>query len=150
MQADIARFVARVHNGEILGCNGRPFQNALVVGIGGSSLGPVFVSEALRTAADKMRLFFIDNTDPDGMDMVLQQLEPQLAQTMVIVISKSGGTVETQNGLVEVKAFFAERGLRYCARRGQMAGQLPDVGLGGRPHLGAFRGGASAVGLAGH
>lgn len=133
VQADIARFVARVHNGEILGCNGQPFQNALVVGIGGSSLGPVFVSEALRTAADKMRLFFIDNTDPDGMDMVLQQLEPQLAQTMVIVISKSGGTVETQNGLVEVKAFFAERGLNFHAnavritQRGSAFDTAPDA-----------------------
>lgn len=115
VQADITQFVARVHKGEILACNGQPFKNALVVGIGGSSLGPVFVSEALRSAEDKMRLYFIDNTDPDGMDMVLQQLEPQLAQTMVIVISKSGGTVETQNGLVEVKACFAEHRLNFHA-----------------------------------
>ncbi len=115
VQAAIWQFAEQVHAGQILGCTGQPFRNVLVVGIGGSSLGPVFVSEALQSPADRLRLFFIDNTDPDGMDMVLGRLEPELAQTMVIVISKSGGTVETQNGLVEVRHFFEQRGLNFFA-----------------------------------
>ena len=115
VQAAIWQFAEQVHAGQIVGCKGQPFRNVLVVGIGGSSLGPVFVSEALQSPADRLRLFFIDNTDPDGMDMVLGRLEPELAQTMVIVISKSGGTVETQNGLVEVRHFFEQRGLNFFA-----------------------------------
>lgn len=115
VQRDILRFVQRVHSGEIVGCNGKPFKNALVVGIGGSSLGPVFVSEALASNADKIKLYFIDNTDPDGMDSVLHKVQRTLGQTMVIVISKSGGTVETQNGLVEVKNFFTAKGLDFYA-----------------------------------
>ena len=86
-QAAIWQFAEQVHAGQIVGCKGQPFRNVLVVGIGGSSLGPVFVSEALQSPADRLRLFFIDNTDPDGMDMVLGRLEPELAQKMVIVIS---------------------------------------------------------------
>lgn len=113
VQAAIWQFAEQVHSGQILGCTGQPFRNVLVVGIGGSSLGPVFVSEALQSPADRLRLFFIDNTDPDGMDMVLGRLEPELAQTMVIVISKSGGTVETQNGLIEVRHFFEKHQLNF-------------------------------------
>ena len=73
-----------------------PFKNLLVIGIGGSALGPQFVATALgQPATDKMSVFFFDNTDPDGMDKVLAQLRGKLAQTLAIVISKSGGTKES-------------------------------------------------------
>lgn len=112
-RARIADFVRRIHTGEICGCTGLPFVQAVVIGIGGSSLGPRFVAEALKGPADKLPMYFIDNTDPDGMDAVFAQILPQLAQTLVIVISKSGGTVETQNALVEIECLFAERGLNF-------------------------------------
>lgn len=112
---DIRDFAAAVHGGRITGADGRAFRNVLVIGIGGSSLGPVFVSHALKSAGDKMRLYFIDNTDPDGMDSVLHELAAELAQTLVVVISKSGGTVETQNGLVETREFFAAHGVDFYA-----------------------------------
>ncbi len=112
---DIRDFVAAVHGGEITGADGGIFRNVLVIGIGGSSLGPVFVSHALKSDGDKMRLYFIDNTDPDGMDSVLNELANELAQTMVVVISKSGGTVETQNGLIETREFFAAHGVDFHA-----------------------------------
>lgn len=113
--AAIVDFVRRVHSGEIVGVGGKPFCNALVIGVGGSSLGTRFVARALTTPEDKLRLYFIDNTDPDGIDIVLGEIEPDLAETMVIVISKSGGTVETQNGLVEVQSFFAAHNLDFYA-----------------------------------
>lgn len=113
--AAIIEFVRRVHSGEIVGVSGKPFRRALVIGVGGSSLGTRFVAEALKTPADRLELYFIDNTDPDGIDTVLAEIEPDLAETMVIVISKSGGTVETQNGLVEVQAYFAAHKLDFYA-----------------------------------
>jgi glucose-6-phosphate isomerase len=60
-----------------------------------------------------MRPFFIDNTDPDGIDRVLAQLEARggLPRTLTIVISKSGGTKETRNGMVEVQAAYRAAGL---------------------------------------
>lgn len=114
-QARIADFVRRVHAGKITGCTGQRFVQTVVIGIGGSSLGSQFVAQALKTPAGKMPLYFIDNTDPDGMDAVFARILPQLAQTLVIVISKSGGTVETQNALVEIERLFAERGLKLLA-----------------------------------
>lgn len=113
--ADVLDFAAAVRRGDITGAGGRAFRNALVIGIGGSSLGPVFVSRALPQAADGLRLYFIDNTDPDGMDAVLGSLADELAETMVIVISKSGGTIETQNGLIETREFFAARQVDFYA-----------------------------------
>lgn len=131
--AQIADFVRRVHSGELTGAAGRPFKNALVIGIGGSSLGPKFVAEALKSPADKLRLYFIDNTDPDGMDAVFTGIAAELAETLVIVISKSGGTVETQNGLKETQAYFAARGVDFYAnavritQRGSGFDTAPDA-----------------------
>ncbi|KAJ0024279.1 hypothetical protein Pint_08445 [Pistacia integerrima] len=57
---------------------------------------------------------FIDNTDPAGIDHQIAQLGPELASTLVIVISKSGGTPETRNGLLEVQKAFREAGLEFA------------------------------------
>ncbi|KAG6531399.1 hypothetical protein ZIOFF_005205 [Zingiber officinale] len=56
---------------------------------------------------------FIDNTDPAGIDHQIAQLGPELSSTLVIVISKSGGTPETRNGLLEVQKAFREAGLDF-------------------------------------
>jgi glucose-6-phosphate isomerase len=103
---DIAAFAAQVHGAGLI-------KHVLVVGIGGSALGPQFVSDALGTDADPIRLHFLDNTDPDGMDRVLGALAPELAKTLTVVISKSGGTKETRNGMVEAKAAYERAGLRF-------------------------------------
>ena len=90
-------FTAKVHSGEVRSGTGKKFRNVLVAGIGGSSLGPVFVSEALATPADKMTLRFLDNTDPRGIEDTLLAIEPELEETLTIVISKSGGPIESRN-----------------------------------------------------
>src|SRR6187402_1742683 len=113
----IRDFTAKVHKGEITAPGGAKFKEVLVVGIGGSALGPQFVSHALgriKGGRDKMGIFFFDNTDPDGMDYVLKQLGSRLKQTLVIVISKSGGTVETRNGMLEAAAAFKAAGLDHA------------------------------------
>ena len=69
--AKIKDFAAKVHAGKIRGTGG-PFKNYLLIGIGGSALGPQFVAHALGDPrTDKLKPFFFDNTDPDGMDRVL-------------------------------------------------------------------------------
>ncbi len=112
--ARIEDFSDRVHAGAITAPGGKKFTRLLVVGIGGSALGPQFVNHALGCPQnDKMSVAFFDNTDPDGMDYVLASLAGHLAQTLVIVISKSGGTVETRNGQLEAAAAFKAAGLDY-------------------------------------
>lgn len=112
--AKVKDFAGRVHRGELRAASGKAFQNAMVVGIGGSSLGPVFVDQALASPQDKLKLYFIDNTDPDGMDRVFNKLRPVLDETLVIVISKSGGTIETRNGMEEARAFYTANGLDFA------------------------------------
>ncbi len=112
----IKEFVASVHAGRIAPPTGGKFKELLVVGIGGSALGPQLVSHALgrlNGRRDKMRVSFFDNTDPDGMDYVLAELGTRLKQTLVVVVSKSGGTVETRNGMLEAAAAFTAAGLAY-------------------------------------
>jgi glucose-6-phosphate isomerase len=112
--AQIKDFTAQVHAGTIAGPKGK-FQNLLVIGIGGSALGPQLVSHALgQPRKDEMSVFYFDNTDPDGIDYVLAQLKTQLAKTLVVVISKSGGTVETRNGMLEAIAAFKAAGLDHA------------------------------------
>ncbi|KAL5145213.1 Glucose-6-phosphate isomerase 1, chloroplastic [Glycine soja] len=81
------------------------------MGIGGSALGPHFVAEALAPDNPPLKIRFVDNTDPAGVDHQIAQLGLELASTLVIVISKSGGTPETRNGLLEVQKAFREAGL---------------------------------------
>jgi glucose-6-phosphate isomerase len=109
----IKEFAGKIHSGAIAGPKGK-FTQLLVVGIGGSALGPQFVHQALgQPGADKMSVAFLDNTDPDGIDYVLAGLAGKLPQTLVVVISKSGGTVETRNGQVETAAAFQAAGLDF-------------------------------------
>ena len=112
----LKEFATRIHKGEITAPGGVKFKEVLVVGIGGSALGPQFVAHALGRPGgrrDKMGIHFFDNTDPDGMDYALAGLGSKLKQTLVIVISKSGGTVETRNGMLEAAAAFKAAGLDY-------------------------------------
>ena len=112
--SSIKEFAAKVHSGAIAGPKGT-FTQLLVVGIGGSALGPQFVSHALgMPGRDRMKVHFFDNTDPDGMDLVLAQIGDSLAQTLVVVISKSGGTLETRNGQLEAAAAFKAAGLAFA------------------------------------
>ncbi|MEY4941816.1 MAG: hypothetical protein RIQ93_3551, partial [Verrucomicrobiota bacterium] len=112
--AAIKEFAARVHSGAVAGPKGK-FKHLLVIGIGGSALGPQFVSHALgQPRKDKLAVSFFDNTDPDGIDYVLGGLRGQLARTLVVVISKSGGTAETRNGMLEAIAAFQAAGLNYA------------------------------------
>lgn len=112
--AKIADFTAKVHSGEIVSGTGKKFKNVIVAGIGGSSLGPVFVDKALATPEDKMKLYFLDNTDPDGMDKVFRAVKPEIEETLTVVISKSGGTIETRNCQEEAKAFYRANGLDFA------------------------------------
>ncbi len=105
--AAVKRFAAAIHS------EGR-YTDVLSIGIGGSALGPMFVSDALgHPKTDKMRISFFDNTDPDGIERVLASLDGRLDKTLALVISKSGGTPETYNGMKLAEAAYARQGLKF-------------------------------------
>jgi glucose-6-phosphate isomerase len=86
----------------------------VLIGIGGSALGPQFVANSLgHPLADKLHPHFLDNTDPHGMRRVLTSIGAELGQTLCLVISKSGGTKETKNGMLAAKAAYEEFGLDF-------------------------------------
>lgn len=119
----IESFAAGVHAGSPAGGGGK-FQHVLVIGIGGSALGPQFVSQALaHPRVDRARLYFFDNTDPDGMDQVLASLEGKLDRTLAIVISKSGSTPETRNGMVEARHAWESAGLDFSRHAVAITGE---------------------------
>lgn len=115
---DVKQFAAEVH------AAGR-FKSLLLIGIGGSALGPQFVAHALGAPTrDPLSLHVFDNTDPDGMDRVLARLGEDLNRTLCIVISKSGGTKETRNGMLEAEAAYKAQDLNF----GQHAVAITETG----------------------
>ena len=108
--ADLKSFAAAIHSASIVAPCGKPYSSCLVIGIGGSALGPELLADALPNQGLKMA--FLDNTDPDGMIKVLNTL--CLEETLVVVISKSGGTPETRNGMVCAQAYFADKGVAFA------------------------------------
>lgn len=125
--ADIRAFAASVHSGEVRAANGQLLVNILVVGIGGSALGPQLVADALGGAGDRMATYFLDNTDPDGFDRMFDRLGDRLAQTLVLVTSKSGGTKETRNGMLEVQARFKTLGIPFARQFVAVTGNDSDL-----------------------
>lgn len=88
-----------------------PFSSLLLIGIGGSALGPQLVIDALGSAGGEAH--FLDNTDPVGAARVLGGLK--LSETGVLVISKSGGTKETRNSMLLAQAAYQAAGLDFAA-----------------------------------
>jgi glucose-6-phosphate isomerase len=111
---EILAFAAAIHSGAITAGNGAKFTDLLSIGIGGSALGPEFVADALWTPENPVRLHFFDNTDPDGFEKVFDQIGANLATTLVVVISKSGGTKESRNGMLAAQAAFTKAGIPFA------------------------------------
>ncbi len=112
----IKEFSAAIHDGTISPSDNARFDQVLSIGIGGSALGPQLISHALQSPDDPMRLHFLDNTDPDGFELVFSQLRPHLQRTLIIVISKSGGTPETLNGMLATQKLFQAEGVEFSSR----------------------------------
>ena len=125
--AEIKAFAAAVHGGEIKAADGQPFRHVLVVGIGGSALGPQLVADSLSTSDDKLTPYFLDNTDPDGFDRVFSRLGESLKQTLVVVTSKSGGTKETRNGMLEAQNRCKALGIDFARQFVAVTGKDSDL-----------------------
>jgi Glucose-6-phosphate isomerase len=83
---------------------GGRFRDVLWIGIGGSGLGPLLMVRALSSVDGGLPFHFIDNVDPEGISHTLEQLGERLRHTLVVVVSKSGGTPEPRIGMEQVRA----------------------------------------------
>ncbi len=130
----IKDFVFSIHAGKIYPRKRARFTKLLSIGIGGSALGPQFVADALGTSKDIIKPYFLDNSDPDGIDRLLSELDGHLDDTLVIVISKSGGTAETRNGMLEISAAYRKAGLifeKHAAAITEVGSKLHQTAING-------------------
>ena len=123
LQNQVVEFAQKFHSGEIHAPNGNSFRHVLLIGIGGSALGPQLVDKALRKTSSPVDLHFLDNTDPGGMDDVFDQLGDGIAETLVLVVSKTGKTAETRNGMLETIARFSSIGLDFAKHAVAVTGE---------------------------
>jgi glucose-6-phosphate isomerase len=105
------------------------FRKYLLIGIGGSALGPQLLWSAFYEPGVTPPFFVFDNTDPEGFDRTLRELHERggLGDTLTIVISKSGGTPETRNGMIVARQAYHEAGLDF--RQHAVAVTQPDSAL---------------------
>ena len=83
--------------------------NFVVLGIGGSALGPIAVHQALAQGDAGINLFVEDNVDPERLGRLMDSLD--LKKTMFNVITKSGKTSETMAQLMAAAAALEAQGL---------------------------------------
>lgn len=111
----IETFAQAVHSGRVAPPEGGAFTKVVLVGIGGSALGPMLLADVFGGPEAPMSLCVLDNTDPEGIDLAVERLG-SLQDALVIVISKSGGTPETRNGMLEVERACKQQGLEFAPR----------------------------------
>jgi glucose-6-phosphate isomerase len=95
------------------------YADVVILGIGGSALGPIALRTALRPSGWNLlgddqrsgypRLHVLDNVDPDTIAALLDRID--LARSLFIVTSKSGGTAETMSQFLVVHARLEKSGL---------------------------------------
>ncbi len=97
----------------------RSFEDVVVIGIGGSSLGAKAVCQAAteKLKTEPPRLRFVENVDPYSLHRLLTQLDA--ARTAVVCISKSGGTIETVVQFLILRDWLVRHRGKDAARRQQ-------------------------------
>jgi glucose-6-phosphate isomerase len=103
-------FLAELSQARICNAAGESFDTLIQVGIGGSDLGPRSIYEALKAYKKKERkVFFLSNVDPDDAAHVLAQVD--LKRCLILVVSKSGTTLETLSNESLLRKALEEQGL---------------------------------------
>lgn len=101
------RFCRLIHSGRWKGYTGKPITDVVNIGIGGSDLGPVMVTEALRPFWEgSIEPHFVSNIDPSHLYSVLERVDPET--TLFIVASKSFTTQETLTNAINARQWFLD------------------------------------------
>ena len=100
-------FTNRVISGHWQGYTGKKISDIVNIGIGGSDLGPVMVTEALRPYAKKdLRVHYVSNIDGTHLTETLKQLKPET--TLFMIASKTFTTQETMTNAFSAREWFLE------------------------------------------
>ncbi|KAF8757520.1 GPI family [Rhizoctonia solani] len=103
--AHIKEFTESVRNGQWTGYTGKKIEAIVNIGIGGSDLGPVMVTEALKPYAKRdLKAHFVSNIDGTHIAEILRLCDPET--TLFIVASKTFTTQETITNAQTAKSWF--------------------------------------------
>ncbi len=97
-------FSEKVISGEWKGYSGKPITDIVNIGIGGSDLGPLMVTEALRPYKNHLNLHFVSNVDGTHIAETLKKVNPET--TLFIVASKTFTTQETMTNAISARDWF--------------------------------------------
>ncbi|WP_370334776.1 glucose-6-phosphate isomerase [Parvularcula marina] len=98
-----------VHSGARMGHTGKPLDTVVNIGIGGSDLGPVMVTEALKPYALEGRAtHFVSNVDGTHLAEVLKRIDPE--RTLFVIASKTFTTQETMTNAASAREWFLASG----------------------------------------
>lgn len=109
VQSQMKKFCQRFHNGDIKGFTGKNLTQIINIGIGGSDLGPVMVTEALKPYWVKgIDTHFVSNVDGSHISEILKQVDPETS--LFIIASKTFTTQETMTNALTAKEWFLSNG----------------------------------------
>ncbi|MEM7515910.1 MAG: glucose-6-phosphate isomerase, partial [Planctomycetota bacterium] len=99
-------FSESVRSGAWRGCTGEEITDVVNIGIGGSDLGPVMVTEALAPFSDKVRCHFVSNVDGSDIAETLKRVDAK--RTLFLIASKTFTTQETLTNAHTARSWFLE------------------------------------------
>lgn len=103
----IKTFCDSVISGAKKGYTGKAFTDVVNIGIGGSDLGPVMVTEALEHYKNHLKIHFVSNVDGDHVYQTIEDLNPET--TLFVIVSKSFSTQETLANSTTIRKWFLKR-----------------------------------------
>jgi glucose-6-phosphate isomerase len=105
VQEQMKSFCKRVHNGEWKGYTGKKIKYIVNIGIGGSDLGPVMVTEGLKPYwTEGIQSYFVSNIDGTHMAETLKKVTPE--ETLFLIASKTFTTQETMTNAFTAREWF--------------------------------------------
>lgn len=105
--AQMKGFADQISSGKWLGYTGKPFKSLVNIGIGGSDLGPVMVTEALKPYQNpNLEIFFVSNVDGTHIAETLKKVDAET--TLFFIASKTFTTQETMTNAHSARNWFLE------------------------------------------
>lgn len=102
--AKMKGFCEKIISGEWKGYTGKAIQHVVNIGIGGSDLGPVMITEALRPYKNHLQMHFVSNVDGTHIAETLKNIDPET--TLFLVASKTFTTQETMTNALTARDWF--------------------------------------------
>jgi glucose-6-phosphate isomerase len=107
VQSQMRNFCSKIHSGDWKGYTGKPIKYIVNIGIGGSDLGPVMVTEGLKPYWVKgIQTYFVSNVDGTHIAETLKKVNAE--ETLFLVASKTFTTQETMTNAQTARSWFLE------------------------------------------